>query len=336
MENKQVEVYRDTNVIASEINLIKLQTRNVVIQSSIEIGIRLKEAKELLPHGQWSDWLKDAVEYSQRTAQNLMKIADEMGHLKLTDSNTQALADLTYTQAVALLRLDSNERENFVEEHNIQSMSTRELEDAIKEKNEALKEKEEALKQLNIMQERVKVALDEKTKITEQMNNAKDSLALKQQTVKELEEQVAKTKSELELTNSSASSAASSEYELLKSEKYLLAEKLEEANEALEKAQRELEEALTNIDEPQEIIKEIRVEVVPEHIAKKISDLERNTKFSEHKAKFKAGFEVIAGLFNEMLDTIDKIGEIDKEERPKYLTAANNLIKRLGEKVGER
>jgi hypothetical protein len=61
-ENKQVEVYRDTNVIASEINLIKLQTRNVVIQSSIEIGIRLKEAKELLPAG-WSKMSKSEDAY---------------------------------------------------------------------------------------------------------------------------------------------------------------------------------------------------------------------------------------------------------------------------------
>lgn len=45
-------------VIAAEINTIKSQTTNVVLAGSIEIGRRLKEAKDMLPHGEWGRWLE--------------------------------------------------------------------------------------------------------------------------------------------------------------------------------------------------------------------------------------------------------------------------------------
>lgn len=338
-QNVQVEAYRDANVIASEINLIKSQTRTIVIQSSIEIGQRLKEAKELVAHGQWGEWLKNAVDYSQRTANNLMKIADEMGPLKLTDSNSQALANLTYTQAIALLRLDSEERENFIEKHDIQSMSTRELEDAIKEKNEALREKEEALKQIGILQERVKQAVDEKTKITLSLEATKEDLLSKQQAVDALVQKVADAEHELETVKQLPTEAQTGDYEALIAEKDRMAQELEKANAALQEANMKLEEALQEAEvaiknEPAEIIKEVRVEVVPDHVAKRLEDLEREAKLSEHKAKFKASFEVMAGLFDEMLSTVVKIGEIDAAEKAKYLGAATNLVKKLGDKVG--
>lgn len=77
--NKEVTVIRTPDIVAAEINSIKNQTRNIVLFNSIEIGRRLVEAKGIMEHGNFGEWLKNAVDYSQSTANNLMKIYEEYG-----------------------------------------------------------------------------------------------------------------------------------------------------------------------------------------------------------------------------------------------------------------
>ncbi|KUO78505.1 MAG: hypothetical protein APF81_10535 [Desulfosporosinus sp. BRH_c37] len=70
---------RTSLVIAAEINTIRHQTGKILLAGAIEIGRRLKEAKDLLPHGEWGKWLKESVSYSQRTADKLMQLCEEYG-----------------------------------------------------------------------------------------------------------------------------------------------------------------------------------------------------------------------------------------------------------------
>ncbi|WP_419874345.1 DUF3102 domain-containing protein [Candidatus Pristimantibacillus sp. PTI5] len=139
---------RTTLIIAAEINSIKDQTRQIMLQSSIEIGRRLTEAKLMLPHGEWGGWLEDTVQYSHSTANNLMKIFEEYGWDQLTlfgdNAKSQAIGNLSYTQAVALLALSAEEREQFVEENKVEDMSSRELQKMIKEKKELEKKLRES------------------------------------------------------------------------------------------------------------------------------------------------------------------------------------------------
>lgn len=130
----QLITERSADVIAAEINAIKYQTQTMMLQASAEIGKRLIEAKEQLPHGEWGKWLKENVEYSQSTANNLMQI-----HMEYS-SNSQAFGDLSYSKAVALLGIDSEDREAFLQENDVDEMSTRELQKIIKEKQKLEKE----------------------------------------------------------------------------------------------------------------------------------------------------------------------------------------------------
>lgn len=91
----------------------------------------------MLLHGEWLPWLNSKVGYSEKTAQNFMRLAREF-------SNPQALADLGATKALALLALPTEERERFLEDHNVIDMTTRQLEQAIKERDEAQKAAEQA------------------------------------------------------------------------------------------------------------------------------------------------------------------------------------------------
>ena len=106
-------------------------------EAILTIGNCLIEAKSMLLHGEWLPWLNSKVGYSEKTAQNFMRLAREF-------SNPQALADLGATKALALLALPTEERERFLEDHNVIDMTTRQLEQAIKERDEARKAAEQA------------------------------------------------------------------------------------------------------------------------------------------------------------------------------------------------
>ena len=117
---------RDIETITGEI----LDAKRAGGEAILTIGRCLIEAKDMLSHGEWLPWLTERVEFSPRTAQNFMRLAREW-------SNTQTLADLGASKALALLALPPEERETFLEEHNVVDMSARQLEQAIKERDEA-------------------------------------------------------------------------------------------------------------------------------------------------------------------------------------------------------
>ena len=106
-------------------------------EAILTIGRCLIEAKEQLPHGEWLPWLSEQVGYAEKTAQNFMRLAREF-------SNPQALADLGATKALALLALPAEEREQFVAEHNVVDMTSRQLQQAIRERDEARAAAEQA------------------------------------------------------------------------------------------------------------------------------------------------------------------------------------------------
>ena len=68
---------RTPEQIASEINVIKEESGKMLLSNAVEIGRRLTEAKELVPHGEWLEWLTESVSYSRSTASRLMKIFRE-------------------------------------------------------------------------------------------------------------------------------------------------------------------------------------------------------------------------------------------------------------------
>ena len=95
---------REIGVITSEIKTLCRQSQVMVLTFAVEIGKRLKEAKESLPHGEWGDWLKNEVEFSQSSANNFMKLYEEYGSTQfsflMTDANSQMFANLPYSMII--------------------------------------------------------------------------------------------------------------------------------------------------------------------------------------------------------------------------------------------
>ena len=101
-----LSIGRPRTIEAVTDEIIEIKQR--VSEDFMELGQRLCEAKELLPHGEWLPWLEEKVQFSERTAQKFMALAREYA------ANPQLAADLGSEKAFALLALPESEREAFM------------------------------------------------------------------------------------------------------------------------------------------------------------------------------------------------------------------------------
>jgi Protein of unknown function (DUF3102) len=67
---------------------------------AVHCGRALKRAKEMIPFGQFLEFLSEKCTVSERTAQLYMKLADEYPTL---EAKAQCVADLTVNEAIRLL-----------------------------------------------------------------------------------------------------------------------------------------------------------------------------------------------------------------------------------------
>lgn len=122
------EVTRTPEQVAADINSIKLQTSVLLSEASrmakrsaVAIGKLLEEAKCMVPHGEWGAWLKENVEYSESTANNLMRCYREYGDEQIDMitgvSDAEFYEILNQSQMVELFALPKADRRAFVEEH---------------------------------------------------------------------------------------------------------------------------------------------------------------------------------------------------------------------------
>lgn len=101
------------DTIAAAVNVehaeIETALRNSLIRA-VRAGELLAEAKSLVKHGEWLPWLAEHCTFSERTAQNYMRIAVKFPEL----AKAQSVADLTYHDAIALLAEPRQETANLV------------------------------------------------------------------------------------------------------------------------------------------------------------------------------------------------------------------------------
>lgn len=323
---------RTPALIAAEINEIKGQTRKMVMYNSIEIGRRLVEAKSLLDHGEWGNWLKNSVNYSQRTAENLMRIFNEYGADQITlltdNTKSQAFANLSYSQAVLLLGVPEEEREAFVSNNDIENMSTRELKQAIKERDQAKAEAEKAV-------EEKETALHELDKIKAQMQTAENKVssleAEKDKLIKQLESANSKTNEDIK-NKQAELEKSKSELEKVKTKlKELETKSLEVKSGATpEDIEKIKSETASAYEKEMALIK-----IEKEQAEKRVKELEIKVTQQNNAAalKYKIYFEAITKDFSEILKALSDIKDTDIETYERYRTATGTLISKMSERL---
>lgn len=315
MENiEKIISTRDQSTIATEINIIKDHTNKVLLTSAVEIGKRLKEAKQLIGHGNWSNWLEEEVSYSQRTAQNLMRLYEEYNDKMIEGEIRNSLADLGYTQAIAMLKLDEELREDFMIEHNVSEMSTKDLEAAINERNAIEKEKVDIEKELEKQ-------MSENSSINIQLQE-------KIKKIKEIETTINSKSDEIKTLQNKLNKVKSADPDVQKNLEIEVAEKRKEID--------ELRKELKKKPKQIEVEVEKKIEVIPDSIKLELASLQSQVQKAQAKAKategsveFKATFNLLVNLFNQLLDNLEKIKSDSIDEYEKYKNAVNELLKKL-------
>lgn len=293
---------RTPQLIAAEIRSIDSQARKVVLDSAIEIGKRLREAKGLVAHGEWGAWLENNVSYSQSTANNFMRVSEEY-----ETANSQTFANLSYSQAVALLAVPAEDREAFVEETNATEMSTRELKAAIAAREEA---------ERKLQEEQARVAAEKA---------AREALEAQQ---KENEALVQELTEKLEKAETKKDSATATKLRAdLKSAK-------EDADRYRQKI-KELQEELKA--KPIDISAVEKVEVIPDETQKELEALRKREQ--ELAAKVRKGEEEkakeLAALREELAKNNNTV-RIKVQERLNLLVANfNDLLAAISEAQNE-
>ncbi len=356
---REITDARGAELLAREINTIKAQTMRTVLLASIEIGEKLTEAKALVAHGEWENWLAENVDYSQSTANNLMKIYREYGDsqydLFSTKPKSEIFGELTYSQAVALFALPAHEREGFVESHDMSSMSTRDVEDEIKR----LKEEKELAERAA---EKAEAALSKAQADMKSLSGAEEDF-------KRVESELENTKGDLE----------SAKGDLEMAEQKVLAERAraDAAEKALEELKAITTEASTpkqvTIDDvPEEDVAKLRAEITSKLEAEyaerakadadklkeqksaekekaanreaRIKELEADVARLDERAKkgesgaavqqFAALFEAFQEDFNRMLSKLSALEVSDSETGAKIRAALGKVVGSMADKVG--
>ena len=99
-------------------------------QNIIEVGKRLIQAKSLVQHGHWQNWLNDNFQLGQSAANKFMSVAERFG-------NSDTCPNLKSSQMVAMLSLpDAAETEKFLaekaaEDKNVADMTIKQLREEI-------------------------------------------------------------------------------------------------------------------------------------------------------------------------------------------------------------
>ena len=106
--------FRDINIITTEIRTLYQTAVRTELSYAIQLGRKLTEAKELVEHGEWGNWIRENLPFSQDKATMMMKIYDAYGANQESlfgEINSETYRNLGISQAFTLLSVPENERE---------------------------------------------------------------------------------------------------------------------------------------------------------------------------------------------------------------------------------
>lgn len=335
---------RTPSTIAAEIRFLDRQAAATCIQYIIEIGRRLVEAKAMVGDGNWLSYIKTELNYERSTAQNYMRLYERFGtgqeSMFGNFANSQTFESLTYSKALALLKVPDDELEEFAQNHDIEAMSTRELQQAIKERDDAIKAKEvatqlaedyrrerdENLDEAINLQERAVKAEEQVERLTAGMVEAADKLEAKDAEVENLRHQLEDAKNRVSAAEADLKKAKENPdipnamMEQLRAEAEATG-----AKKAMEQVRKELEEADRQKAAAQEELRKAEERLAQAQKAAQLGNPDA--------AVFKSIFEEVQMDFNRLCGALIKVRQSDAEMGIKLTAAVKALLEKLGKDV---
>lgn len=322
-----IQTQRTPDIIGAEIRGLTQQAKTMTLWFGIEIGRRLTEAKEMLEHGQWLAYLKEQTEFSQPSASRLMRLYDEYGAKQTSlfgaELNYSTLNNLSISNALRLLAVPEDEREEFAAEHDVEHMSARELDELIKQRDEAEQRAAKA-------EEQVQQAADGAARADEQYQKAKQELHLLREKLGNAEAQKAAAEKELSELRERPVEVAVEVDEKAVAEAVTLARAKNDAEwaEKMAKIKNELSEAGLKAEKLKAKIKKAE-----ERAEEKAAELERlkkaQTLNDPNTAVFKQIFEQVQEDFNKLHGSLLKVRASDPDTAQKLTAAVRALVDKM-------
>lgn len=144
----QTQLANTSTQSISAIDSLAMEARALRLSINInmwQLARVFAQAKELVPHGEWEQWLKDNADVSVRTAQDMMAAYKRFGDKPQFEGLGQA-------KTFKLLPLPEGSEDQFMAEHDVSAMTTREVQEAVK------KAREEAQAAIDAAERRAKAA----------------------------------------------------------------------------------------------------------------------------------------------------------------------------------
>lgn len=202
-EFREVGVGCSLPEITAEIRYISEQMNRTVLSGIIEIGKRFEKAKNLVEHGKWGEYCEQYTGYSQSMAENYIKVYKEYGSEQYSIfgdlSKSQSIGNLGITKLIELTALPADEREEFVEKHNVTEDTT------VKELQQLIRKQREDISAA-------------KNKVAEKEQELADSIDCNQKIISDKQEEIDRLKSELERRNSEETTFPQDEFEKMMAE----------------------------------------------------------------------------------------------------------------------
>lgn len=129
----------DLTRLTAEVNVLAAQ----MAQHALAIGRKLQEIKALLPHGEFERYVEENCGFKHRLARQFMRIAAEYTPETLP-------AGLSVSKVYELLALPSEQREEFMATHDVESATVRQLRDEIKAAKQAAEASQQDMEALRV------------------------------------------------------------------------------------------------------------------------------------------------------------------------------------------
>lgn len=297
----------------------------------IEIGRRLVEAKSMVADGMWLEYIKNELNYEKSTAQNYMRLYERYGtgqqSMFGTFAETETFGRLTYTKALALLQVPDEDLQEFTENNDIENMSTRELQQAIRERDAAISEKEKAVAQVGELQAKVDTQDEQVDKLTTELKSVSDNFDAKAAEVEKLRNDLRSAR-EKEASAKTALKKAKENPDIPEAVMERLRAEAEAS--ATEKATADAKKKLdTAANELEKVRLELRQTRETLEAAQKEAKLQ-----NPDAAVFKSLFEQVQSDFNRLTGVLMKIRQTDPELGGKLSSAVEALVSKLHKDIG--
>lgn len=316
----EIQTQRTPDIIGAEIRGLTQQAKTMTLWFGIEIGRRLTEAKEMLEHGQWLAYLKEQTEFSRSSAGRLMTLYKEYGAAQTSlfgaEANYPTLNNLSISNALRLLAVPEDEREEFAAEHDVEHMTARELDELIKQRDEA--------------EEQVQQAADGAAKADEQYQKAKQELHLLREKLGNAEAQKAAAEKELSELRERPVEVAVEVDEKAVEEAVTAARAKNDAEwaEKMAKVKNELSEAGLKAEKLKAKIK--KAEEKAEEKAAELERLKKSQTLNDpNTAVFKQIFEQVQEDFNKLHGSLLKVRASDPDTAEKLTAAVRALVAKM-------